>query len=232
MAYFSGTDYRTSIPTNALDAAADAPEVDHAVQAPEYGPDRGAPEVSTTRGIQVFYDSSPPEAIGHNHSTCAHEGSSGDKTPLSQKSRERRVMMALMAFILVAIALGVGLGVGLTKRKQATDPPANSDSLTGSNILRLDCVMWLLNRENPDQEVQHCWTTEELSIDVAPNSHQISVHWFKSVRGQDCLFLQYQGLSRQIVTKFGIHSPWTESWHWLDYTDKLNKIIEQAYQAL
>ena len=72
------------------------------------------------------------------------------------------------------------------------------------------------------------------STHVASDSQQISAYW-EDLPYDDSLsilFLQYRDLSRQVVTLSGTYESGTNDWHWRDYTNTLDQIMERSYQAL
>ena len=72
------------------------------------------------------------------------------------------------------------------------------------------------------------------STQVAPDSQQISAYWDTTLfdAATSMLFLQYRDMSRQVVTLLGISDLESNVWHWRNYTDTLDQVIGQSYQAL
>ncbi|KAL8898331.1 MAG: hypothetical protein Q9207_006758, partial [Kuettlingeria erythrocarpa] len=111
----STEDYRTSIPSAAEHAATNAPEVDNALLAPQCLGDNIAPEASPGQGPQVFYDTSPPEALQVRPPEHQNGPPPDDITP-ERNSRKKLIILSLTVTALIAVALGVGLTLGLRSR--------------------------------------------------------------------------------------------------------------------
>ncbi|KAL8899410.1 MAG: hypothetical protein Q9207_006216 [Kuettlingeria erythrocarpa] len=163
---------RISIGTNRSYAAANAPEIDHALLAPEYDHtalapeyrgDNAPPEVDPSRGVQVFYDNSAPEAIeikstSSSEAIGALPGSDPAPAQNSKKWRKALILVILAAVVVVA-ALGTGLGVGLPQRAQrnaiANSPssptiPGNSSTATVSVSILPSATGRVTNRVFPN----------------------------------------------------------------------------------
>ncbi|KAL8843770.1 MAG: hypothetical protein Q9176_001732 [Flavoplaca citrina] len=104
----------------------------HATYAPEVINDV-APEVAPGRGIQVFYDSTPPEALIIKPEETATSPYSIIATPTPQ--RRNKHLLLIIALVILAIALGLGLGLGLGLRQRENQDTKASTTVSADSSI-------------------------------------------------------------------------------------------------
>ncbi|KAL8982324.1 MAG: hypothetical protein Q9205_003124 [Flavoplaca limonia] len=104
----------------------------HATYAPEVINDV-APEVAPGRGIQVFYDSTPPEALIIKPEETATRPYSIIATPTPQ--RRNKNLLLIIALVILAIALGLGLGLGLGLRQRENQDTKASTTVSADSSI-------------------------------------------------------------------------------------------------
>lgn len=83
--------------------------------------------MAPSRGAQVYYNSSPPEAIVDNSLEDASDLNSEKEASSTRKPRKILIFTVLAAVLLVTISLGVGLGIGLRQQEKDITPSASPD---------------------------------------------------------------------------------------------------------
>lgn len=79
---------------------------------------------------QVFYDSSPPEAVPINVPENVASPNTNDATTTLKPRRKRKIL--IIAIVVLAIALGLGLGLGLGLRQRGK-PDANATATVSTD---------------------------------------------------------------------------------------------------
>ncbi|KAL8647479.1 MAG: hypothetical protein Q9226_006411 [Calogaya cf. arnoldii] len=105
-----------------FDYAADAPEVFNHV----------APEVAPGRGIQVFYDSSPPEALTIKPEETIANPSLLNANPPPKRRKKRTLLIVAIVVLAITLSLGLGLGLGLGLR-QAEEQDTKADATVSAD---------------------------------------------------------------------------------------------------
>ncbi|KAL9028879.1 MAG: hypothetical protein Q9180_007102, partial [Flavoplaca navasiana] len=104
----------------------------HAAYAPEVINDV-APEVAPGRGIQVFYDSTPPEALIIKPEETATSPYAVIATPAPKRRNKHLIFIIALVILTIALGLGLGLGLGLRQREDQ-DTKASTAVSTDAGI--------------------------------------------------------------------------------------------------
>lgn len=81
-------------------------------------------QVAPGRAKQVFYDTTPPQAIVSMSSQGVNGPNFSDTTFAHKSLRKHIIVLIFTVIILILAALGLGLGLGL-RRQEKGDPPSS-----------------------------------------------------------------------------------------------------------